>query len=91
MSVLCQGRKGRGVIYTFAAGNGRHQGDNCAADGFINNPYTIPIASVSQHGKVCYYSERCTAVFAATYSGGNRYDEKVVTYLLQENRGNDYR
>lgn len=76
-----QGRQGKGAIYTFAAGNGRHANDNCAADGYINNPYTIAIASVSQHGKTVYYSERCTAIFAGTYSGGNKYDEKVVRYI----------
>ncbi|XP_046677942.1 neuroendocrine convertase 1-like isoform X1 [Homalodisca vitripennis] len=77
-----QGRQGKGAIYVFAGGNGRHLTDNCACDGLVNNVYTIAIASVSQRGKIVYYSESCTAIFAAAYSGGNSYDEKVATIDL---------
>ena len=34
-----QGRKGKGSIYVWAAGNGVD--DSCAADGFVNNIFTL--------------------------------------------------
>ncbi|XP_054286623.1 neuroendocrine convertase 1-like [Macrosteles quadrilineatus] len=77
-----EGRKGKGAIYVFAGGNGKHQGDNCGADGLVNNAHTIGISSVSQNGKTVYYSERCTAIYAGAYSGGNSNDEKVATIDL---------
>lgn len=62
----------------WAAGNGRTDDDNCAADGFINFVGTIAISSVSQRGVPTFFGERCTAIFAVTYSG-NTYDEAIVS------------
>lgn len=62
------GRNGKGAIYVFAAGNGG-KGDNCNADGYASNLYTIPITSIGIDGKAAYYSEVCASAFAATYSG----------------------
>ena len=87
---VTEGRQGKGAIYTFAGGNGRHSQDNCGADGYVNSPYVIGITSVSQHGKTVYYSERCTAIFAATYSGGNQYDELVATTDLNGGCATDF-
>lgn len=74
-----QGRKGLGSIYCFASGNGKHHGDNCACDGFVQSIYTIAIASASQSGKTTYYGESCSAIMATTYSSGNKGDEQVVS------------
>lgn len=63
-----QGRNGKGVIYVFAAGNGGKE-DNCNADGYVSNLYTIPITSIGIDGKAAPYSEVCASAFAATYSG----------------------
>lgn len=63
-----QGRNGKGAIYVFAAGNGGKE-DNCNADGYVSNLYTIPITSIGIDGKAAYYSEVCASAFAATYSG----------------------
>ncbi|XP_065927111.1 furin-like protease kpc-1 isoform X2 [Magallana gigas] len=62
------GRNGKGVIYVFAAGNGGKE-DNCNADGYVSNLYTIPITSIGIDGKAAPYSEVCASAFAATYSG----------------------
>lgn len=77
---LFQGRGGKGAIYVFAAGNGKMHGDNCAADGYINSIYTVPIASATQRGEAPFYGERCAAIFATAYSSGNRKDEKIVSW-----------
>lgn len=76
---LLQGRENKGAIYTFASGNGKSDGDNCAVDYLVNHIATIPIASASQKGKTTFYSERCPAVFATAYSGGGLLDEDNVS------------
>ncbi|XP_071165978.1 furin-1-like [Mytilus edulis] len=70
------GRNGKGVIYTWAAGNGGSQ-DNCNADGYVNSIYTIGITSVQQ-GQNAWYSEVCAAALAATY-GGSEQDRYLIT------------
>uniref|UniRef100_K1QCZ6 Proprotein convertase subtilisin/kexin type 4 n=1 Tax=Magallana gigas TaxID=29159 RepID=K1QCZ6_MAGGI len=68
---VTKGRGGKGSIYVWAAGNGGLR-DNCNADGYVNNIYTIPITSVDADGKAADYAEVCAPVFAATYSGNER-------------------
>lgn len=70
------GRGGKGVIYTWAAGNGGTS-DNCNADGYVNSIYTIGITSV-EHGKNAWYSTVCSAAMTATY-GGSRNDKFLTT------------
>lgn len=62
-----QGRNGKGVVYVFAAGNGGKD-DNCNADGYVSNLYTIPITSIGIDQKAAPYSEVCASAFSATYS-----------------------
>lgn len=78
MNVLFQGRNGKGSIYIFASGNGKPTGDSCAADGYIQNIYTVAIASASQTGKSVYYGETCSAIMATAYSSGSTTEEMVV-------------
>ncbi|XP_052221797.1 furin-like protease kpc-1 isoform X21 [Dreissena polymorpha] len=66
-----KGRGGKGAIYVWASGNGGYL-DDCQADGYANSIYTIAIAAVSKSGNVTSYSEYCTAVMAAAYSGDSR-------------------
>uniref|UniRef100_A0A1B6E0T0 P/Homo B domain-containing protein n=1 Tax=Clastoptera arizonana TaxID=38151 RepID=A0A1B6E0T0_9HEMI len=79
---ITKGRNGLGSIFTFASGNGKHYGDNCACDGFVQSIYTIAIASASQSGKTTYYGERCSAIMATTYSSGNKGEEQVASVDL---------
>ncbi|KAL4219235.1 pheromone processing endoprotease [Mactra antiquata] len=64
-----QGRGGRGLIYVWASGNGGQYMDDCNADGYSKSRYTIAIGSVSSTGEQTFYSEKCAAILAATYSG----------------------
>ncbi|XP_065213951.1 neuroendocrine convertase 1-like [Planococcus citri] len=74
-----KGRNGLGALYVFAAGNGGTFGDHCGADGYVNNIYSFAIASVTQDGQIPYYSERCPAILATTYSGSLNDKVKIVT------------
>lgn len=53
-------------------------GDHCGADGYVNNIYSFPIASVTQDGQIPYYAERCAAILATTYSGSLNDQVKIV-------------
>lgn len=57
------------MIYSWASGNGGDYDDDCNADGYANSMYTIAIAAVSETLAPTWYSEHCTAILAATYSG----------------------
>ncbi|CAG2222108.1 unnamed protein product [Mytilus edulis] len=46
------GRGGKGVIYTWAAGNGQTT-DNCNGDGYTNSIYTIGVTSVAEGKNAC--------------------------------------
>jgi len=68
-----RGRGGKGGIYVWAAGNGRHRGDSCAYDGYANSPYVFPIGAIDEEGKQSWYSEGCSNLLAvAPSSGANR-------------------
>ncbi|VDI45925.1 Hypothetical predicted protein, partial [Mytilus galloprovincialis] len=73
------GRDGKGVIYTWAAGNGDLT-DNCNGDGYTNSIYTIGVTSVEE-GENAWYSEVCSAALVATYGGSsnNRYLTSTTT------------
>ncbi|XP_029308100.1 proprotein convertase subtilisin/kexin type 4-like isoform X2 [Cottoperca gobio] len=66
-----KGRRGKGSIFVWAAGNGGMQRDHCGADGYVNSIYIIAIAAVSQTGKPAYFSEPCPGVMAVTLTGAD--------------------
>uniref|UniRef100_T1JDD6 furin n=1 Tax=Strigamia maritima TaxID=126957 RepID=T1JDD6_STRMM len=72
-----KGRKGKGVIYVWASGNGGIKGDNCNCDGYTGSIYTLSIGSASQHGKFPWYGEKCASTLACTYSSGAYTDQKI--------------
>lgn len=76
-----QGRNGKGSIYLFPAGNGKWRGDNCGADAYSNSLDVVTIASATRWGRVTHYSERCSAIFATTYSSGGPDGQGVVSSL----------
>ncbi|TWW79637.1 Proprotein convertase subtilisin/kexin type 5, partial [Takifugu flavidus] len=63
------GRRGKGSIFVWAAGNGGLQLDHCGADGYVNSIYNIAIGAVSHAGKPAYFGEPCPGVMAVTLSG----------------------
>ena len=85
--VLCcnfQGRNGKGSIYVWAAGNGGHNQDSCATDGYASSIYTIAVGSVDQHGHRAYYDEVCTSKMAVTFNHntGNAKRKQIVCSLV---------
>ncbi|VDI04950.1 serine protease [Mytilus galloprovincialis] len=62
-----KGRSGKGIIYTWSAGNGGSN-DNCNADGFTNSIYTIGVTALGI-GKEADYAEVCAASLATVYGG----------------------
>ncbi|KAL4227164.1 Proprotein convertase subtilisin kexin type [Mactra antiquata] len=64
-----QGRNGLGAIYVWAAGNGGFADDDCNADGYINNIHTIAVTSIGPDRQAAWYSEKCSSLMVATYSG----------------------
>ncbi|KAI9468784.1 pheromone processing endoprotease [Coemansia sp. RSA 989] len=65
------GRNGLGSIYVFATGNGGGSHDNCNFDGYTNSIYTVSIGAINHLDQHPYYSERCSAQLAVTYSNGD--------------------
>ncbi len=65
------GRKGKGSIYVWAAGNGRHNGDSCAFDGYAGSPYVNAIGAEDYDGRQSWYSEGCSNLLAVTPSSGS--------------------
>jgi subtilisin family serine protease len=66
-----EGRNGLGVVYVWAAGNGRAQLDSCNYDGFANNRKVIPVAAVDFFAKNTYYSEWCSSLLVSAPSSGS--------------------
>ena len=70
ISGLLDGRKGRGSIFVFAAGNGQLGKDNCNYDGYANGAFSLTIGAISADNSSPYYMEECAAMLAVTYSSG---------------------
>lgn len=64
------GRDGKGVILTWAAGNGGAN-DRVEYDPYAASPYTIAIGAIGNLATHAAYSERGSSLFAVTYSDGN--------------------
>ena len=59
-----------GVIYLFAGGNGKANGDNGNYDGFNSNIHIFNIGAINYLNKQSWYSENNACLFAVTYSSG---------------------
>uniref|UniRef100_UPI00398F34DC PC3-like endoprotease variant B n=1 Tax=Pristiophorus japonicus TaxID=55135 RepID=UPI00398F34DC len=73
-----KGRKGKGSIFVWAAGNGGLLNDHCGADGFVNSIYTIAIGAITHSGLPAFYGEPCPALMAVTFTGAAK---KILTDL----------
>ncbi len=75
---VANGRGGLGTIYTWAAGNGRHNGDQSNKDGYANCMFVCAVGAVTSGGYQSSYSEDGTnLVVCAPSSGG--LDTGIVT------------
>lgn len=57
-----EGRDGKGIVYTWAAGNGRAAKDNINKDGYANSPWVIAVGASSSAGLYSAYSEPGSAL-----------------------------
>lgn len=48
----------------WASGNGGHNEDTCAMDGYVSSIYTIAVGSVDQYGVQASYDEECSSKLA---------------------------
>jgi subtilisin family serine protease/subtilisin-like proprotein convertase family protein len=79
------GRGGKGVILTWAAGNGREDQDQSNKDAYANNRHVLAVAAMTNTGLQSSYSESgANVVVAAPSSGGTR---DIVTTDLNGTRG----
>jgi len=67
-----RGRNGRGSVFILAGGTGGAKDDDCNADGYASSIFTMAISSVDMNNTRPEYSERCSAILAASYSGERR-------------------
>ncbi len=82
------GRHGKGSIYVWAAGNGRHTHDSCAFDGYAGSPYVNAIGALDYDGNQSWYSEGCSNLLAVAPSSGSP-DRGIVTADLLGPSGYD--
>ena len=67
-----EGRNGFGVVYVWAAGNGKQRLDSCNYDGFANSRLVVPVCAVDFFARETYYSEWCSALLVCAPSSGER-------------------
>lgn len=67
-----EGRNGLGVVYVWAAGNGRVWLDSCNYDGFANSRIVLPVGAVDFFGRDTPYSEWCASAAVSAPSSGSR-------------------
>ena len=79
------GRDGRGVIYLWAAGNGRDQGDYSNYEGYNNAPETISVGAVDYTSQQTFYSESGANVLVCAPSDGDFGDPAITTTTMVAN------
>ncbi|CAD5119926.1 DgyrCDS8504 [Dimorphilus gyrociliatus] len=72
------GRRGLGVIYVWASGNGGAYGDSCSCDGYTSSIYTLSVSSATQSRTTPWYSEKCPSTMTTAYSSGSGPDQAMV-------------
>lgn len=71
-NAIFNGRGGRGVIFTWAGGNGLQELDDSNFDGWANSIYTIAVGAADIRGQQAWYSEPgANLVVCAPSSGDN--------------------
>lgn len=82
------GRDGKGIIYTWASGNGKKSSDRSSYDPYTNSRYTVTVAASGGKGKFSSYSEPgpCVLVNAPSEFG----DSFASFYTTTTKVNNDY-
>lgn len=73
------GRNGKGVIYTWAGGNGRASKDNVNRDGYANHPGVIAVGATLSNGVVSTYSEPGAALLISAPGGSNSLSQDLIS------------
>jgi subtilisin family serine protease/subtilisin-like proprotein convertase family protein len=79
------GRGGRGVIYLWAAGNGREFDDYSNYEGYNNAPETISVGAVNYNRQQSYYSEPGANVLVCAPSDADIGEPSITTTTLVAN------
>jgi subtilisin-like proprotein convertase family protein len=66
---ITKGRRGKGLIYLFASGNGYEEGSDVNFAGYTNNRYVISVGSVGKNGLHASYSTPGSALFVTAPGG----------------------
>ncbi|XP_053383020.1 neuroendocrine convertase 2-like [Mercenaria mercenaria] len=66
-----KGRKGKGSVYVFSAGNNKGPVYDCNMEALANSIYTITISSVGANGSKPAYAIPCACTLASTYGEYN--------------------
>ncbi len=78
-SAASTGRGGLGTIFTWAGGNGRHNGDNSNFDGYANDIHTIAVGAINSDGGQSYYSESGANLVVVAPSDGTASQLGITT------------
>jgi subtilisin-like proprotein convertase family protein len=86
---VTNGRGGKGIVYVWAAGNGRAEQDNVNYDGYANSRYTLAVGATTALGKIAPYSEDGAPlrVVAPSSDGGTNALRDIVTVDLSGSAG----
>jgi len=80
------GRHGKGSLFIWAGGNGKHALDNGNYDGYANHWATFAIGALNFNGKQSWYSEDCACLMAVAPSSGSP-GRGIRTVDLKGSRG----
>ncbi|XP_053391636.1 neuroendocrine convertase 2-like [Mercenaria mercenaria] len=69
-----KGRKGKGSVYVFSAGNNKGPVYDCNMEALANSIYTITISSVGANGSKPAYAIPCACTLASTYGEFNTHE-----------------
>ncbi len=76
---VTNGRGGKGIIFTWAGGNGRDVGDESNKDGYANCIFVNAVGAITSSGVQSFYSENGTNLVACAPSDGYLSDPGIVT------------
>jgi len=90
-NAIFNGRGGRGLIFTWAGGNGLQEKDDSNFDGWANSIYTIAVGAADIRGQQAWYSEPgANLVVCAPSSGDNNAASEVGITTTDRTGSNGY-
>ncbi len=87
---VMNGRGGKGIVYVWAAGNGRQNEDNVNYDGYASSRFTIAVGATGADGTVSYYSEPGTSMLVNAPSSFTGTGTTTTTFMGAGSLGSHY-